>query len=41
MIHTSHIGLAKNLVSFLNEHWIDLPTISDIEKTAPALDDRP
>ena len=34
----SPVGLADNLVAFLNEHWIDLPTVGDVEKALPALD---
>ena len=39
--HPVHISLADNLLAFLDEHRIDLPAISDIEETVPALDDEP
>jgi hypothetical protein len=39
--HPCHIGLADQLVAVLNERRIDLPTISDIQETVPALDDQP
>ena len=32
-------GLADNVVARLNEDWIDLPAISDIKETVPALED--
>lgn len=40
-LHASHIGFAHYLVARLNEHWIHLPAISDIEETVPAFDDIP
>jgi hypothetical protein len=40
-LNTSHIDLADNLVSLLDEHGIYLPTIGDIKETVPALDNSP
>ena len=40
-LYPSHVGLAHNLVTLLNEHRIHLPAVSDIKETVPALDDQP
>jgi hypothetical protein len=36
-----HVSFAHDLVTFINEHWIDCPAISDIKETMSALDDQP
>ena len=39
--HTSHVGLADNLVFIRNKHRIDLPSVCDVEEALPYTDNRP
>ena len=37
-LHPRHVGFAHNLVTLLDKHWINLPTVRDIEETVSAFD---
>jgi len=39
--NSSHVGLAHNLVALFHEHRVNFPAIGDMEKTTPALNNRP
>jgi hypothetical protein len=40
-LNPRHVGLADNLITLLNEHWIYLPAIGNIKETLPAFDKTP